>query len=194
VNAVDSEFNQSLQHDGWHYFNLTQALSNPEGNYNRFDCGNLKSLSDPKIREALLDFHKKWYSANIMTLVICGKYDLETMEQWVTSRFSAIVNKDVVVPDLGVPKPFPAECLGKVVKYVPVKDKNILTLFFSLTFLGQEHKTQPYRYFSKIIGDEGQHSLTSYLKDLNLALSLNAGVDHSMDCMSMFEIEVELTQ
>jgi insulysin len=40
INAVDSEYNQSLQHDGWHYFNLTQVISDPKSNYNRFNCGN----------------------------------------------------------------------------------------------------------------------------------------------------------
>ena len=45
VKAVDSEFNMSLQSDAWHFFNLTQRVSNPEGRYNRFNCGNLKSLS-----------------------------------------------------------------------------------------------------------------------------------------------------
>ena len=66
VNAVDSEFNQSLSNDGWHYFNLTQVISNKESNYNRFDCGNKKSLDQPGMRDSLLEFHKKWYSSNIM--------------------------------------------------------------------------------------------------------------------------------
>ena len=45
MNAVDSEFNQSLQSDSWHFFNLNQKLSNPQSFFNRFNCGNLKSLS-----------------------------------------------------------------------------------------------------------------------------------------------------
>ena len=45
INAVDSEFKQKLQRDNSHFFNLCQTLSNPEGAYNRFSGGNLKSLS-----------------------------------------------------------------------------------------------------------------------------------------------------
>jgi secreted Zn-dependent insulinase-like peptidase len=37
---------------------------------NRFNCGNLETLKQPGIREALLNFHKTWYSANIMRLVV----------------------------------------------------------------------------------------------------------------------------
>ena len=45
VKAVDSEFNQSLQSDGWHFFNLCQRLSNKDSLLNRFNCGNMESLS-----------------------------------------------------------------------------------------------------------------------------------------------------
>ena len=76
VKAVDSEFNQSLQADGWHFFNLVQRLSNPESSLNRFICGNAKTLNQPGIRESLLDFHKKYYSSNIMTLALSGKHEL----------------------------------------------------------------------------------------------------------------------
>jgi insulysin len=81
VNAVDSEWEMSKQSDGWHFYNLTCALSEKESNYNRFACGNKASLANPTIRESLLEFHKKWYSANIMTLCVCGKESLDWLEK-----------------------------------------------------------------------------------------------------------------
>jgi insulysin len=44
MNAVDSEFNQSLQSDAWKYFHLTQHIANPDSNMCRFNCGNKESL------------------------------------------------------------------------------------------------------------------------------------------------------
>lgn len=93
VNAVDSEFKMSLQHDGWHYFNLLQRISNKDSLLNRFNCGNLKSLSQPGMRESLLAFHKKWYSSNIMTLTVSSRHSIEDLEKWVKSKFSAVENK-----------------------------------------------------------------------------------------------------
>ena len=84
MKAVDSEFNQSLQNDGWHFFNLTQRLAAEESLLNRFNCGNLKSLSQPGIRESLLQFHRQWYSTNIMTLAITGRHEIGQMEEWVS--------------------------------------------------------------------------------------------------------------
>ena len=83
----------SLQHDGWHYFNLMQRISNQDGLLNRFNCGNLKSLSQPGMRESLLAFHKKWYSSNIMTLTVSSRHSIEDLENWVKSKFSSVENK-----------------------------------------------------------------------------------------------------
>ena len=85
----------ALQHDGWHFFNLTQRLSNKDSLFNRFNCGNLKSLSQPGIRESLLQYHKKWYSSNIMTLTISSRHVLEDLEKWTIEKFSPVVNNNV---------------------------------------------------------------------------------------------------
>ena len=40
-------------------------------------CGNLESLKQDGIRESLLNFHRTWYSSNIMNLVLYGKHSIE---------------------------------------------------------------------------------------------------------------------
>jgi insulysin len=72
------------------------------------------------MHDSLLEFHKKWYSSNIMTLTVKSKHEIDSLEKWVTEKFSPVVNKDVVVPDLADPHPYPVENLGKLVKFVPV--------------------------------------------------------------------------
>lgn len=112
MKAVDSEFNQSLQSDAWRFFSLMQENCNPEGLLNRFNCGNIESLKQEGIRESLLDFHKKWYSSNIMKLAIVSNKDVETLEKLVTELFTEVPNKDVVVPNLGEPAPLLPGDLG----------------------------------------------------------------------------------
>ena len=87
------------------------------------------------MRESLLEFHKKWYSSNIMNLTVSGKHDLSMLEDWVVEKFSPIQNKEVVLPDLGVPNPYPNENLGKLVKFVPVKDRDQITIFWILPYV-----------------------------------------------------------
>lgn len=113
MKAVDSEYNMSLQNDGWRQFMLTQTLADPESTLHRFNCGNLESLGQEGIREVLLNFHKTWYSSNIMKLTVSGKHSLQQLEEWATKMFSEVENKDIVVPYLGAPKlPFTHDNLG----------------------------------------------------------------------------------
>jgi len=154
----------------------------------------MKSLSQPGIRESLLDFHKRWYSSNIMTLAISGRHEIEQMEEWVTSKFSAVENKSVVLPDLGSPVPFPREKLGKMVKFVPVKDKDIITLFWILPYVQQDIRAQPLGYYSFLFGHEGENSLLSYLKAEGLANELSAGGDHELWSFSNFYVDISLTK
>lgn len=183
-----------MSSDAWHFFNLTQAVSNPKSNYNRFDCGNKKSLEVPGMRQKLLDFHKQWYSSNIMSLCVIGCEDVETLEKWVVEKFSPVVNKEVVVPDLCEEKAFNPEHLGKIIKFVPVKDKDIMTIFYQLPYCQKDFKTQPMDYLSNVIGHEGENSLLSYLKAEDFALALSCSPDHSMDGLTTFEIEITLTK
>ena len=44
MNAVDSEYNMSLQNDQWRKFNLIQDISHEQSKLRRFMCGNLESL------------------------------------------------------------------------------------------------------------------------------------------------------
>jgi insulysin len=121
MNAVDSEFNMSQQSDAWRKFMMLQHISHPDSALCRFNCGNLKSLKKDGIRQNLLDFHKKWYSANIMNLVVAGKHSIQQLESWVVEKFSAVPNKDLELPDYSKPvHPFPSEKLGVITKFQPI--------------------------------------------------------------------------
>ena len=146
------------------------------------------------MHESLLEFHKKWYSANIMTLTIKSKHDIEILEKWVTEKFSPVVNKDVVLPNLGDPTPFPVEKLGKLIKFVPVQDTDQITIQWVLPYLEKDFKTQPLRYLSHLFGHEGENSLLSYLISEGLALELGSSFDHELWSFSTFSVDITLTK
>ena len=80
---MNSEFKMSLQNDAFHVYNLHQAISNKASRYNKFMIGNEETLGKEGVRKNLLDFHKKWYSANIMTATLSSKNSIEDMTKWV---------------------------------------------------------------------------------------------------------------
>jgi len=154
----------------------------------------MESLSQPGIRESLLSFHKEWYSSNIMKLTVSGRHDIERLEDWVLDKFSAVENKSVELPDLGMPTPYPPENLGKLVKFVPVKDKDIITLLWILPYVQKDIKAQPLGYYAFLFGHEGENSLLSYLKSEGLANELSAGGDHELWSFSNFYVDISLTK
>jgi len=155
MNAVDSEFHMSKQNDALRQHILLQTLSHDGSNLNRFGCGNLESLKVPGIRDELLKFHKKWYSANIMKLVVSSKHPIELLEKWVREKFSDIENKNIVLPDLSLPvAPYTKENLGQFIKFVPIESKSTLTVVWYLPdFHSKAYGSSPLSYFTHLLND-----------------------------------------
>ena len=98
------------------------------------------------------------------------------------------------LPNLGNPEPYSKEYLGKLVKFVPVKDKDILTIFWILPYMQLDIASQPLGYYSFLFGHEGPNSLLSYLKSEDLAYELSAGGDHELWSFSNFYVDISLTK
>ena len=82
VRAIDHEWSELLQSDCQRFTSLQKSLSNPQHPFSRFGIGNLESLwTLPKaegrnVRDALIQFHKENYSANLMKRAYCPFVDL----------------------------------------------------------------------------------------------------------------------
>ena len=90
MNAVDSEYKMTLQSDVWRRYGLLMNVAHEDSQLYRFGTGNLETLKQDGIRESLLEFHRQWYSSNIMSLVLIGKHSLEQLEQWAIDLFSGV--------------------------------------------------------------------------------------------------------
>lgn len=84
------------------------------------------------MRDHLMNFHKKWYSANIMNLVILSNQTIDQMEKWATEKFQEIKNFDVEIPNFEKPEAFPKGQLNKIIKWVPITDTDELILYWPL--------------------------------------------------------------
>lgn len=112
MNAVDNENTKNLQSDGWRDYQLMKHLAKQDHPFSNFGTGNLetlKTIPESKgliTRDLLLDFHKRFYSANIMKLVMYGNESLDVLQTWAEEKFSSVENKDVPIPS------FPADPYG----------------------------------------------------------------------------------
>ncbi|MBT8419425.1 MAG: insulinase family protein [Gammaproteobacteria bacterium] len=194
--AVDAEFHSKRKDDGWREMAITRQMMNPRHPFSRFRVGNLATLSDGEggnVREDLVAFYRRYYSANLMGLVVLGKEPVEVLMQWVRDVFSA-------VPDLGAAPPrvtapmftpdrLPVRTIAK-----PVKERRKLKLSFPVPPLTRHYKTKPLYYIAHIIGHEGKGSLLSVLKQRGWAEALNAGVAHNHRDSALFSVSIGLTE
>jgi insulysin len=90
---VDSENKKNQQSDVWRIFQLDKGLSKAGARWSKFGSGNWRSLmpyikledaiaenahddggeGGREVRRILLDWYEKHYSANVMTLAVCGR-------------------------------------------------------------------------------------------------------------------------
>ncbi|KAH6565205.1 hypothetical protein BASA62_007439 [Batrachochytrium salamandrivorans] len=169
LNAVDSEHKKNLQNDTWRNYQLEKDLSNPNHPFVKFGTGNMETIRDIPtakgldIRKVLLDFHEKYYSANIMKVAVLGAEPIEVLSAWVVSKFSAIKNKSISVPVFSSDVLTSNE-LQKEIRVKPVKETRRLSLIFPVPDTREMYKSRPSEYASHLIGHECEGSILSLLK------------------------------
>jgi len=69
-----------------------------------------------------------------MKLTVTSKHSLEDLEKWVLDYFQPVINKKIVLPkyDQIGSTPFTHANLGKIQKYKPIMDHNMLTMIWIL--------------------------------------------------------------
>ncbi|XP_059607534.1 insulin-degrading enzyme [Phlebotomus argentipes] len=199
INAVHSEHEKNVPMDSWRVRQVNKSLSNPQHPYSKFGTGNKKTLDEDcklkgiNIRDELLKFQDKWYSANIMSLAVFGKESLDELEEMVTSKFAQVVNKDVTAPTWDE-SPYTDNETGVRVNVVPVKDTRSLTITFPCPDLEGLYKSSPDKYITHLLGHEGKGSLLSELKNKGYCNNLMAGYTLAARGFGFFDVVVDLTQ
>jgi len=204
INAVNSEHLKNQQSDTWRMMQLQRNSANPKHPLNRFSTGNIDTLklipekNNIDIRQGLLDFHEKWYSSNEMRLAVLGKGTLDELEAMVRVKFEEVKNKETVIPRGeaigGGEVPVLPSTLKTRLTVVPVRDTRSVSFLFMLPEQTDNWETKPWRYFSHLVGHEGQGSVLSLLKKKGLATELSAGPTMDEAGLCVFGIEVQLTE
>ena len=185
----------NLNSDGWRKFQLKKSLSKKGSIYQQFSIGNLETLDKEGLVTALKDFHKEFYSANTMSLVVCTPDDLDTMQEKVTTIFNPIEDKGLVPQSFANEEnPFPAENKCQLVKMVPVKELDELCLTFTIPPQYKHAGEKVLSYFGHLYGHESEGSILNLLIEEGLATELSAGGSDTEDYLTEMDVTVSLTK
>lgn len=195
-NAVHSEYQSRKKDDDVRLHEAWKRIANPKHPFSNFSVGNLDTLSDregAKVREELLDFYTRYYSANIMALVVLGREPIAVLRQWVTEKFTGIRNVDA--EPLHITEPMFAEGrLPARIDVAPLKDRQIMRLTFPIPALPEFYRSKPVHYIANLLGHEGKGSLLSLLKSKGWVDSLSAGAQISNRSAATLDVSMRLTK
>ncbi|MEP7282631.1 MAG: insulinase family protein [Rubrivivax sp.] len=191
VNAVNSEYQKNLENDDWREFALRNTAVREGHPARNFNIGSRETLTGTT-QEELLAFHKRYYSANRMTLALTGPESLDQLEQWARSYFAPVANAER--PELHYPPDYlPQKAALRILRMEPVTDLRRMTLSFSLPDLRGDVGSKPAELVGFVLGHEGAGGLLSVLKQEGLATGLSAGAEAETPDYGSFDLQVSLT-
>ncbi len=192
--AVDSEYQLKIKDDSRREWDVLSELLNPKHPLAKFSVGNLEALvndDERPIRPDLLAFYQRYYSANLMTLVVLGSESLDQLETAVKARFSAVVNHDTTVEISG--EALFARDLPLQVNVKPEKEKRELSLLFPMPSARQYWRQGPLSFLGHLLGGESEGSFLAAMKARGLVESLSAGLAFDSREGAAFAITIGLT-
>ncbi|MEM6302379.1 MAG: insulinase family protein [Pseudomonadota bacterium] len=195
-NAVQAEYQMGIKSDGRRGLDVLQASMNPAHPFSQFSVGSLDTLADrpgASVRDDLLRFYDKYYSANVMRLAVLGSDSLDSIEDMVREVFSAVPNREVEQQDITQPLFVEAQ-LPMLIKVKPEGTRRQLEVNFQIPEFRDQYDAKPMAYVSNLVGHEGEGSLLSALKDAGLADGLSSGTGLEWRGGALFSITISLTE
>lgn len=195
-NAVEAEYQMGLKSDSRRGLDVLQTSMNPEHPFSQFAVGSLESLADREgspVRDELIEFYERYYSADNMRLAIMGRESLDELEALVTSIFASVPERDVTMAEIEEPIFIEAQ-LPMLLKVKPMGTQRQLQLNFAIPDFRAAYHAKPMAYISNLVGHEGQGSLLSALKARGLADGLSSGTGLEWRGGALFSVTVSLTE
>jgi len=193
MRAVDSEHRKNVNDDHWRLNQLDKHLSSPKHPYSKFYTGTLETLNKEGIRDILIQFHEKYYSANLMKLVVFGRDSLDTLQKWIEEKFSAVSNAELPLPHFdGLPWDL-ANHKPRLVKVRTLKEMLALNISWLISDQREHYKTKPEAYLTHLLGHEGKGSLYQALKRRGWVSALSASTDEDSRGYSFAQLTVDLS-
>jgi insulysin len=187
--AVNSEHEKNFNDDLWIESYLFRISCDKENPYNGFSTGNKETLSIPDIGKKIKEIYDSFYSAHLMTLAIATRENLENVKNVVDNIFSQI--KSHLTPNTIIDIPYFTK--SKIVKYVPVKEKEKISFNWNIPSFRNSPKENPNSFISHLLGNEAENTIHHILYDQGYIKELVSSYTHDYS-YSIFSISIELTE
>ncbi|EGR28234.1 insulin-degrading enzyme, putative [Ichthyophthirius multifiliis] len=191
--AVDDEYQIDLAKEDFKLESLLKQISDPIHPFSRFSVGNTQTLLENKeinIKDELYAFKSKFYTPNVMKLVVYTNEDLDKVEKYV-QVFSNIPednnsNEKTNFQLFGKP----IKDLGQIIKLKGENDK--FSIFFQLDFDRKNYKKRPLEFLDYFLQNEKEGSLVYFLKNKE-SLILDFSTEKFLDQQNFLIFHLKFT-
>ena len=179
LNNVNSEISMRMTFEKKKsYYKFIKAIGNPKARLFRDGFANIdpETVDFKALRKDLLDFHDKYYSPNLMKMVVVSSEDKKNLAKKIKDKFGVLENKDTPRPhfdtEFGYQPPFEEGMMGRVFLAKGVDDPSVLRLFFKTDSFKLDSGTLTREFFSILFGYYAKGSLKHTLQEEGLALGM----------------------
>lgn len=195
-NAVNAEMTLYRSSDGFRIQQVDAETINPDHPASQFSGGNLETLRDKdnsKLQDALVNFHDKYYSANIMVGVIYSNQPIKNLEALAESTYGQIPNKNITVSPI-TQQAVTQEFTGKEITMIPAQPRKMLSLKFPIENDIDKFSDKTNEYLIYLISNNSKNTLADQLQKQGLVEAIQATSDSKYYGNSgTFNINVILT-
>ncbi|SCB97548.1 pitrilysin [Gilliamella intestini] len=195
-NAVNAELTMARSNDGFRIGQVDSETINQNHPASQFSGGNLETLSDKensKLQDALVNFHKDYYSANIMVGVMYSNQSINKLAKLAENNFGKIPNKNINIPIVDKPAITP-NVLNKQISMVPAQPKKLLFLQFPIENNLAKFADKTDEYISYLISNSSHNTLSDQLQKQGLIEAISSSINPIRYGNSgIFSINVSLT-
>ncbi|MCO6551860.1 MAG: pitrilysin [Gilliamella sp.] len=195
-NAVNAEMTMARSNDGFRIEQVNSETINPNHPSAQFSGGNLETLSDKpssKLQDALVTFHKDYYSSNIMVGVIYSNQSINKLAKLAENTFGKIPNKNINAPIVDKPA-ITQNVLSKQIAMVPAQPKKLLFLQFPMENNLDKFADKSDEYITYLIDNSSPNTLSDQLQKQGLIEGISSSINPIRYGNSgMLSINVSLT-
>ena len=169
INNVNSEISmRMLYNKNLGYYKTIKKIGNPDARVFRdgFAGIDIDKIDVAELHEQIVEFHRKYYSANIMSLVVITDDELDGVEKTIRSSFQYIPNKQIERPKHTEPPyepPFKPSLFGNIYYLQGFSKPSQLSLIFEVNSERRYRQFHPLEFFSFYLNYYSEKSLKDNL-------------------------------
>ncbi len=173
LNAVDSEHKKNVNNDYWKKYQLMLYLTNSDSETNTFITGSSNTLNKPDIREQVIQFYKKYYVPENISICIASSKSSDYINKIIQETFGIINrNQNLKTSSFEITKPFYSENQSKTFHLKTVSNIYELTYIWEIPTQTTFLDSKEFSIFELLLTNKSSKSLFFHLKNLGFISSI----------------------